>query len=61
MGGRGGVGNWASANSASAEKQEREEQIKVQEVELKVLEAVEKGLAMPRPAYQRVDRGDGEE
>lgn len=56
------MGNWSNSNSVSVEKQqEREVQIKVQEVEMKVLEAVEKGLAMPRPAHTRFDKGDGGE
>ncbi|KAK3333441.1 hypothetical protein B0T19DRAFT_474132 [Cercophora scortea] len=59
LSGRGGVGNWkdsaASAGETTPQKVEQERK-KLEEMELEVLKNVEAGLAVPRPAYQKVDR-----
>lgn len=56
LGGRGGAGNWGA--DLAAEQQEREEENKrrLKELEEKVLQDVESGLAMPARAYRSHDR-----
>jgi hypothetical protein len=61
LSGRGGAGNWKSAEEQEAEKrrlqdgQDREEG-KLEEVERKVMEAVERQLKMPEKVHRASDK-----
>ncbi|GJN77292.1 hypothetical protein PLIIFM63780_000782 [Purpureocillium lilacinum] len=62
MGGRGGAGNWNLEQTASAdggEEEEGGEGSKVQELERKVKEAVDKGLRMPDKVHHGRDKAGG--
>ncbi|KAM0334298.1 hypothetical protein ACHAQA_001321 [Verticillium albo-atrum] len=57
--GRGGAGNWTTKEEAAAKGEE--EVRKVEELERKVVEDVEAGLAMPPRAHAREKNGKGED
>ena len=56
LSGRGGAGNWADSSAARAAEAREEERKKAQEVDDKVMQAVEAGLAMPPPIHHQRDR-----
>ncbi|KAM0286279.1 hypothetical protein ACHAQH_001009 [Verticillium albo-atrum] len=57
--GRGGAGNWTSKEAEAAKGEE--EVRKVEELERKIVEDVEAGLAMPPRAHAREKNSKGEE
>ncbi|UNI14098.1 hypothetical protein JDV02_000769 [Purpureocillium takamizusanense] len=61
MGGRGGAGNWNTESGQEDREREEEEGEggKVQELERKVKEAVDKGLRMPDKVHHGRDKGSG--
>ena len=56
LSGRGGAGNWTDSSASRAAEALEEERKKAREVDSKVMQDVEAGLAMPPPIYHQRDR-----